>query len=577
MTKPENDSGRTHLIQVANGSRPADLVLKNGRVVNVFTGSVERLDVAIQGQAIAGLGGYQAQEVIDLAGAFLAPGLVEPHLHLESTMLDPAETARLAALHGTTAIVADPHEIANVLGLAGIGYMLAATEHAPAQVFFMAPSCVPATHLETSGAALEAGDLAPLAANPRVLGLAEMMNFPGLIHADEAVLAKMRLFERLHVDGHAPLVRGRELAAYLAGGADTDHETSQLEEAGEKLARGMRLFIREGSTARNMETLLPVITPANLRRLSFCTDDLHAEDLLIQGHLDRILRRAVGLGLDPVTALTMCTLNPAEAHGLVRRGAVAPGWRADLVVFEDLENFEVRLVISGGRVVARHGEIEPEFEHAATQTLAQTMNVADFSLKRLATPVCGPRARAITVVPGQVLTGQEVVETPQRDGFLAADPRRDLCLLMVIERHKGTGNIGRGLIKGFGLEKGALACSVAHDSHNIVAVGCTLEEIHLAVSRVIELGGGAALAEGEKIVAELGLPLAGLMSPLPAARVARRAGRLRDQARRMGGRPEDPLMCLSFLALPVIPELKLTDLGLVDVGRFELTSLFVAG
>jgi adenine deaminase len=523
---------------------------------------------------VVGLGDYQGREVVDLAGAYLAPGFVDGHLHVESSLLTPARLAQAVAPHGTSAIVADPHEIANVLGLEGIRAMLQNSQGLPVTFFFMAPSCVPATGLETAGAELGPAELTEALGWRRVLGLGEMMNFPGAVAGDPAVLAKLEAFRGRPVDGHAPLLSGRELNAYLTAGPASDHECSSAAEAAEKLARGMWVLIRQGTAAHNLDDLLPVVTPLTERRCCLVCDDLHPDGLSREGHLDALLRRAVGRGLDPITALRLVSLNPARRFGLRRRGAVAPGWAADLVVLEDLRDFRVRRVYQAGRLVAREGEMvepgAPPFPSAGRHTVHLPPLEEDSFLVDAA----GPRARVIGLVPGQVITRHLVEPTPERKGWLAADPERDLARLTVIERHGRNGNLAHGLVRGLGLARGAIAGSVAHDSHNLVVAAADALSALTAVRRVAELGGGLVAAVDQRVAAELALPVAGLMceEELPAA--AAGLAELKRAAAGLCSHPE-PFMALSFLCLPVIPELKLTDRGLVDVERFRLVELFV--
>lgn len=563
------------LMKAARGAVPADLVLKGGRIVNVFSGRIEQADVAIQDGVIVGVGRYSGKEEVDVSRYHLTPGFIDAHIHLESTMLHPAEFCRAVLPRGTTAVVADPHEIANVLGLPGIRFMLEATAGLPVDTFLMAPSCVPATHMETSGAELKASDLAELLSEPRVIGLAEVMNFPGVIQGMPEVLEKIERFSARPVDGHAPLVSGKDLCGYVLAGIGTDHECTTLEEGREKLARGMRILIREGSQAKNLAALWPLADDFGLRRVAFCTDDRHPDDLNEQGHLDHILRQAVGLGLDPVRAVVMATLNAAEAFGLKRRGALAPGYRADIAVLESLESMKVVRVFKDGRLAAADGQPTMPVRMTPIPEWAGPMHVGTLTRDALDVSVTGPRARVIEIVEGQLLTNHLVVEAPNRNGLLVADPDRDLARLMVVERHRGTGNVGHGLVKGFGLRQGALASSVAHDSHNIVAVGMSAEELLLAVETVRRMRGGQAVVCGDKVLAELPLPLAGLMSAASLEQTVESVGRIRNATRDLGCRLGDPFMILSFLSLPVIPSLKLTDRGLVDVERFQFTPLFV--
>ncbi len=562
------------LLKAARGLEPADLVLKGGKVFNVFSGVFEETDLAIKDGIIVGLGRYDGQEEADMSGRWLIPGLIDTHMHIESTQLCPGELARVIVPRGTTAIVADPHEIANVLGLDGIRFMLSASEGLPLDVFLNVPSCVPATHMETAGAELAAEDLAELLNAPRVLGLAEVMNFPGVINGLPGVLDKLRLFAGRPIDGHAPFLSGRDLCAYVLPGIATDHECTNLEEAGEKLARGLRILIREGSTARNLEALLPLVSPGNLRRLAFCTDDRHPEDLIREGHLDHILRKALFLGLDPVSALTMATLNPAETFGLNDRGALAPGRIADVVVLESLDRMQVERVYKNGRLAAENGRLLGSMPPLEMPAWISPMNIGPLDEATLEVEAAGPLVRVIEVVEHQVLTGCLTVETPALDGLVVADPGRDLARIVVVERHKGTGNVGKGLVKGLGLKAGALASSVAHDSHNIVAAGMSTADLLAAVRAVEKMGGGQAVVLDGRVLAQLPLPIAGLMSDAPADQVAETGARLKDAARQTGAALTDPFMTLSFLALAVIPSLKITDMGLVDVEKFAIVPMF---
>ncbi|MBW2063220.1 MAG: adenine deaminase, partial [Deltaproteobacteria bacterium] len=463
-----------------------------------------------------------------------------------------------------------------VLGLKGIRYMLDASQGLPLDFFFTAPSCVPATRLETAGAELTAQDLRALLDEPRVLGLAEMMNFPGVIIGRPSVLDKLELFAARPRDGHAPGLSGPDLNAYLTAGIGSDHECSTLTEATEKLARGMRIFIREGSTARNLSDLLPLVKSDNMRRVSFCTDDRLADDLIEAGHLDHVLRKAVAHGLAPIKALTMATLNAAEAFRLSDRGALAPGFRADILIFNSLKSFELDRVLKDGCLVAQEGELRATLPPPAMPDWASPMNMAPLDEEALKLRAAGPRVRVMELIEDQILTGHLVTETPVRDGCLVADPDRDLARVVVVERHRATGNVGQGLVKGFGFNKGAVASSVAHDAHNIVAAGMSGSEILAAIEAVERMRGGLAVVMGEQVLAELSLPLAGLMSLAPAREVAAAGKKLKRAALETGCLLKDPFTVLSFLALPVIPKLKLTDRGLVDVDLFDFIDLFVS-
>lgn len=574
------DSTLERRIAVARGDEPADLVLRGGRVVNVFDGTLEEADVAIADGVVAGVGtGYTGADEFDVRGCVLVPGLIDAHMHVESTQVTVPEFARAVVPRGTTAAVLDPHEIANVHGLEGIRYILRSRQGVPMSIFVMASSCVPATHMETAGAELRAEDLSALFDEEGVIGLAEMMNFPGVIFRDPAVLAKIKASHArgLPVDGHCPGLSGRDLNAYAAAGIGSDHESTRPEEAAEKLRRGLYVFIREGSSARNLEALLPIVTPQNSRRCCWATDDRHPGDLIREGHVDHLVRKAISLGLDPVTAVQMGTLNPAEWFGLDRRGygAIAPGWRADIVVLEDLETFTVRQVFVAGQLVAQHGRLVVDVPRPAVSLPPSVrINWEAFRGLRVSAPPGHTTLRVIEAIEGQIVTGARLMPARIENGEAVADPDRDLLKLAVVERHRGTGNVGVGFVTGFGLRRGALASSVAHDSHNIIVVGTNDEDMLLAVREIERLGGGQVAVADGRVLAALPLPIAGLMSDRPLEEVAEADEAIHRAARSLGCTLQSPYMTLSFLALPVIPKLKLTDKGLVDVERFELVDLW---
>ena len=559
-------------IALARGRGEVDLVLSNCLLVNVLSGRVHPASIAVCEGIIVGIdGGYKARETIDLGGRYLAPGLMDAHIHIESSMLTVPEFARTVVPHGTTTVVTDCHEIANVMGLDGIRYMMDSARGAPLNVFVMLPPCVPATPLETSGAVLEAADLASIKQMPGVIGLGELMNFPGTIAGDPGVLAKLALFEGMPVDGHAPGLSGKDLAAYIAAGPDSDHECTTAPEAEEKVQKGMYILMRQGTGAMNLLDLLPVANASNSSRFCLCVDDRHPADLLGTGHIDSLLKLVTGAGISPVTAIQMATFNTARRFGLADLGAIAPGYRADMVVLEDLETLDVGMVFKDGKLVASAGSMKvgaPEAPEASS-----SFDVRGFSTGSLKLEGNG-HVRVIGVVPGQIVTESLVAEVPVENGMAVQDVGDDILKIAVIERHKGTGNVGVAFVRGFGLKAGALASSVAHDSHNIVVVGCTDEDMVAAVEEVVDMGGGQAVVAGGRVKSALALPIAGLMSPRPVEDVAAGVEDLNARAKDLGCVLEDPFMTMSFMALPVIPSLKITDRGLVDVEAFDFVSPF---
>jgi len=546
-------------------------------VVDVFNAEVIEADVAVVDGIIASVGpSREAKKAIELAGRFLLPGLMDAHVHIESSMVTPEEYARAVVPRGTTAVVADPHEVANVAGMDGVRWMLDASEGLPLTVLFMAPSCVPATHLATAGAALDAGDLAELARHPRVIGLAEVMNVPGAVLGDPGVHAKIDAFAGRPVDGHAPGLTGDWLQAYAAAGIGTDHESMTPEEAREKLRLGLRVWIREGTGARNLVDLLPVVTAGNSRRCGFCSDDRHPHDLLDDGHMDHLLRLAISHGLDPITAIQMATLNIAEAYGLGERGAIAPGRRADLVVASDLTNLRAERVFVAGDEVARDGEALDSWVRPETRSWSVVRPLrVDVESLDLSVPDRGRRVRVIGLIPGQIVTETLIEQMPVRDGELRADPARGIAKLAVVERHRGTGNVGLGFLKGLGPMAGALASTVAHDHHNLIVVGSDDESMRTALRELVRIGGGVAVAKGGEILEVLPLARAGLISDRPLPDVRERLDELNSAVHASGCTHPDPVMALSFVALEVIPSLKLTDRGLVDVEKFDFVPLEV--
>lgn len=567
-----------HLVAVARGEQRGDLLLEGGRLVDVFSGEVREANVLIHEDRIAGVGRQytEAEEIHHLRGAYLLPGLIDGHVHVESSHITIAEFARAVLPHGTTSIVIDPHEIANVLGVRGIDYMLEASQAIPLTVFLVVPSCVPATSLETAGAVLEEREIAEALHHDRVVGLGEMMNFPGVISGVPEVLGKLVVAHQagVTIDGHAPRVGGSELNAYVAAGVKSDHECTTREEAEEKLRLGLWIMIREGSAAKNVADLLPIVTDSTERRCLFVTDDRDPEDLCREGHIDHVLRRAVSLGLDPVQAIRMVTLNPAEYFSLKARGAIAPHYIADLAVVDDIQDFRVTTVIKSGHVVFKDGRITQDIPSYESNTVRNTVHLPAFNGESLRLEARGSKARVIGLVEDQIITRHLIQEVLSRNGMVVSDPSRDVLKMAVVERHRGTGNIGLGLVHGFGLQKGAIASSVAHDSHNVIVVGVHDSDMVCAVQEIGKSGGGFVVVSDGEVTASLPLPIAGLMSDQPLEKVCEGLRTLNHEAKKLGVKRENPFAVLSFLALPVIPELKLTDKGLVDVNAFQIVDLF---
>jgi adenine deaminase len=554
-------------LAVARGDEPADLVVRGGRVFCSFTGEWLDGDVAIVDGYVAGLGAYEGLETLDAAGVYVVPGFVDPHLHIESTKLLPDEFARLVLPLGTTAVVADPHEIASVLGTDGVHWLLDASAGLPLELYFMASSCVPASRFESPRRALTIGDLEGLLRRTRVLGLAEMMDFADVVAGSPQELAKVALAR--HVDGHAPGLLGKRLNAYAAAGIESDHEATTLEEGRERLRAGMWLLIREASTARNLRALLPLALEYGPERIAFCTDDREPDHIAEDGHMNAIVREAVALGLRPEHALAMATLNPAAYHGLAHLGAVAPGRQADMLLLHDLDSFVPELVLKRGRPA---GPVPPVAvpEWAKHTVLLGHVGPSDFAI-----PAAGPNVRAIGLVPGQITTSSLVVEASLSDGFAVADPARDLAKLALLERHLRTGRIGLGFVRGLGLRRGAIGSTVAHDAHNLIVAGVDDESMARVVARLRDLGGGLAVANRQTVLAELPLPVAGLLSDRSLADVLAGNRAVVAAARSLGVTVRHPFQALAFLALSVIPALKITDRGLLDVNRLELVPVSI--
>lgn len=564
MTRPD----LADLISQGRGAVPADLVLKGGRVLDLVTGDLAVMDVAICGDTIVGThADYAGVREIDCAGRILVPGFIDTHLHIESSLVTPYEFDRCVTPRGITTAICDPHEIANVCGLEGIGYFLDAAGKTVMDIRVQLSSCVPSTHMETAGARLEAADLLPLIDHPRVIGLAEFMNFPGVLAGDPGALAKLEAFRGGHIDGHAPLLAGRDLNGYIAAGIRTEHEATTAAEAREKLAKGMRVLIREGSVSKDLHALAPLITERLSPYIAFCTDDRNPLDIAEHGHLDHMIRTAISLGAPSLAVYRAASLSAAEAFGLKDRGLIAPGKRADIVVLDSLESCRAQLVLAGGvradaAAFAARGTTEPVGRRSVR---ARMVRAGDFRCggNRAETPVIG-------ILPGKIITEHLTEVITPEDGDKRPDPARDLIRIAVVERHGRNGNIATGFVRGFGLKRGAIAATVCHDHHNIVAVGADYGDIALAANRLGEIEGGFVVAAGGRVLAELALPVAGLMSLDPFETVQQSLVALRAAARSLGVTLEEPFLQLAFLALPVIPHLKITDRGMVDVDRFEI-------
>ena len=576
-------TGLEELIRVASGEGEVDLLITNGRVVDVFSGQIEKKDIAIFRGRVVGFGDYRARQVIDVKGDFLCPGLIDGHVHVESSMVTIPEFARAVLPNGTTSVIIDPHEIANVLGQRGIRFMAESAKGIPLNVFIMIPSCVPATDMETSGATLKAKEIRSLIKEPWAIGLAEMMNFPGVILRNPDVLMKIEAAGGKRIDGHAPMLSGKGLYAYLVAGIRSDHECTTPKEAMEKLKGGMWIMVREGTAARNLKDLLPLVTPKNARRFFFVTDDRHPKELLEEGHINTIVGQAVRLGLDPILAIQMATLNAAEYFRLDDLGAIAPGFRADIVAFDHLSRFQVKKVFKDGVLVAENGKIlsrsvkGPKWLFRTGATILQgkkTIRTASITKEDLLLRSQQPLVKVIQLIPGQIITRKVVKRVTLKEGVAYPDIRADILKMVVFERHRATGNIGVGFVQGFGLTQGAIGSSVAHDSHNLVIVGTNDEDILLAVHRLKAMGGGLVTVMNRKVLADLPLPIAGLMADVSVREVYQQLKTLHRSAKSLGCKLPDPFMTLSFLALPVIPELKLTDKGLVDVMQFRIVPLF---
>lgn len=564
------------LIGVAKGDIQADLVLKNARVFNSFTGQFIDGDIAITDGLIAGVGDYIGRREINLDGKVVTPGFIDGHVHIESSMLSPMEFARAVVPNGTTTVIADPHEIANVCGLGGIEYMLNSTEDLPLSVYVMLPSCVPASPFENAGAKLSADDLANFIDHPRVLGLGEMMNYPGVLAGDKAVLDKLMMAQAKIVDGHAPGLMGNDIMAYAAAGIKSDHECVNPEQAMERLQAGMHLMIREGSAAHNLLQLLPVVNKFTAQFCLFATDDRHPSDLIGTGHINNMVRMAVEAGYEIPTVLQMATINAAHYLGLRDIGAIAPGYKADLLVFDELITWKPSLVFKDGIKVAEHHRALFCGSDFASAEIKKTVRLAALDGEKLKIPAKSNLARVIELVPQQIVTKARQMEVKVENGGLATDIEADILKLAVFERHHATGNVGVALVHGYGLKRGAIASTIAHDSHNLIVMGTNDADMLAAAKEIERLQGGIVIVEDGKVLKSLALPLAGLMSDEGVHFVEAQLSALKILAHEMGVKEcHDPFLTLAFLSLPVIPELKLTDLGLVDGCAFRFTEVSV--
>lgn len=566
------------LIKAAKGEILADLVIKNAKVVNVFTEEIVEADIAIVEDTIAGVAkGYKGKEEIDAKGKYVSPSFIDGHVHIESSMLMPSEFAKLVVPSGTTTVIADPHEISNVMGLQGISFMREASKNLPLDVYMMLPSCVPATSLETSGVDLNSYDLALLIDAPWVLGIAEMMNFPGVMNCDGSVLSKIKLGleKNKRIDGHAPHLSGKELCAYAASGIRSDHECTTPEEAMEKLRNGLYLMVREGTAARDLEPLISVLKTVNTRKCIFVTDDRHPKHL--SKHIGRMVKKAVRQGLNPIKAIQAASLNCAEYFNLKDLGAIAPGYKADMIILEDFSDFVPTMVFKNGVKVAQNGAMTIDTDSIKPPELRGSVNIKylykeDFQINA---PQGKTSIKTINVIPQQLLTNAVIEKANIKNGLAMPDVENDLLKIAVIERHKATGNIGLGFVKGFGLKSGAIASTVAHDSHNMIVIGTNDEDMYHAAVELVKSQGGKIIVENGKTLEHLKLPIAGLMSDKPASEVEKKLEALNEAAKAIGCKIADPFMSMAFLSLSVIPELKITDKGLIDAVKFEVTDLFV--
>lgn len=565
----------SRIINTARGLEKADLVVKNANIVNVLSEEIHKADIAIVDGVIAGIGEhYSGKKEIDVNGAYVTPSFIDGHVHLESSMMLPAEFAKVVLPAGTTTVVIDPHEISNVLGLHGISFMHEAVKNLPIDVYTMLPSCVPATPFETSGFDLNSYDLSLLIDKPWVLGIAEMMNFPGVLNQDKNVMAKLELAKSRgkRIDGHAPYLSGKDLCAYISSGVQSDHECTTPNEAIEKLRLGMYIMIREGTAAKDLDALIPVLKTSNTRKCIFVTDDRHPSDL--PEHINGMVRRSVEAGVNPIKAVQIASLNTAEYFGLKNLGAIAPGYKADMLILPNLETFKPDIVIKNGVVVVENGKMVSEIKNDEALSMRGSVNVKwitpeDFRIKAKETQV-----RALEVIPHQLITKSVVSEIKIEDGNAISNVETDTLKICVIERHRATGNIGKGFVKGFKLKSGAIASTVAHDSHNMIVIGTNDFDMYTAAVALIKCQGGKVVVKDGEIISKLPLPIAGLISDKNFDYVVQKCDELNQAAHSIGCELEDPFMTMGFLSLPVIPELKITDKGVFDTNNFDFVDIF---
>ncbi|MCD6322391.1 MAG: adenine deaminase [Clostridiales bacterium] len=562
------------LAKVARGDKKADLVMKDCTIVNVFSHKLEHGDIAIADGTIVGIGKYSGRKEVDLKGAFVCPGFIDGHVHIESSMLTPPQFAKSVVPKGTTTVIADPHEIANVCGIKGIEFMLDSSDKLSLDVFIMLPSCVPSTEYENSGAVLTAEDLEPLLSRERVLGLGEVMNYPGVINGNKKVHAKLDIAKGCRIDGHAPGIKGKQLNAYVVSGIKTDHECTVVEEMTEKISRGMYVIIREGSATRNLNTLINGVTKDNVRRILFCTDDKHPKNIKNEGHINYNVKTAISHGIDPIDAIIMATLNTAECYGLKDRGAIAPGYIADLLVLDNLKNISVMQVFKRGKLVAENDKAKFGARAVADDRVLNTVVLNNNMKIDLNMRLKSDVVKVIQIIEDNVITKKVIRKVDVEDGYYKNNPKLDILKMAVIERHKKTGNIGLGLVEGYGIKNGAVALTIAHDSHNIIVIGDNDKDMIRAVEELQKCDGGMTICSGGKVMGTLTLEVGGLMTDSPIEEVEATIDEMVQTAVKMGvNKGLEPFMTLSFLALPVIPELKLTDRGLFDVGNFGFVGI----